>query len=273
MFEKIKRALNFDNVAEQQQKQAEIERILAERSKDAVVLSDDPDDNQFAGIGIKMSDMPEVSGSTEPATSSDADVVVQPPEPVYDIYTSTEVVGWPNREAQFYFYNNVQRYIPHNDSVLEFGAGRGDFNQWYEMTYQTEREYLGYEIREDLIEAGKAAYNDKVDIVNKDWMDMKKRHVMDWCVNIGANNFIYDEERSGTDMVQFLKDTIDQMMSHCRKGSVIMFQSDVMENLPEKFESFDVGEITSWAIDKYKTLALDHSAGDGQCYLVIYKTA
>jgi hypothetical protein len=51
-----------------------------------------------------------------------------------------------DREAQFYFYNNVQRYIPHNDSVLEFGAGRGDFNQWYETTYQTEREYLGYEI-------------------------------------------------------------------------------------------------------------------------------
>ena len=271
MFEKVKRMLNFDNVADQQQKQAEIDRMLEERSKEAVTLSDDPDDNQFAGLGVEMSDTTENSGSIEP--EKDIDESTKIPEPVYDIFTSTEVVGWPSREAQFYFYNNVQRYIPHNESVLEFGAGRGDFNQWYETTYQTEREYLGYEIREDLIEAGKAAYNNKINLVNNDWMNMKKRDVMDWCVNIGANNFIYDEKRSGTDMVQFLKDTIDQMMSHCRKGSVIMFQSDVMKNLPEKFESFNVGEIASWAIDKYKTLALDHSAGDGQCYLVIYKTA
>jgi hypothetical protein len=61
-------------------------------------------------------------------------------------------------------------------------------------------------------------------------------------------------------------------MAHCRKGSVIMFQSDEYDNLPAGFVSFNAGDITSWAIDKYKTLALDHSAGDGQCYLVIYKT-
>jgi hypothetical protein len=31
MFEKVKRMLNFDNVADQQQKQAEIDRMLEER--------------------------------------------------------------------------------------------------------------------------------------------------------------------------------------------------------------------------------------------------
>jgi|LULV01.1.fsa_nt_gb hypothetical protein len=271
MFEKVKRMLNFDNVADQQQKQAEIERMLEERGKDAVELSDDPNDNVFSfdSSNPAITELTDVTATTDDDTTS---TQTSTPEPVIDIYTSTEIVGWPDRQTQFYFYNNVQRYMPHNDSVLEFGAGRGDFNQWYETTYQTEREYLGYELRDELVQAGKVAYGDNIDIVSRDWMDMKKRHVMDWCVNIGANNYASDKENSDVDSVQYLKDTIDQMMSHCRKGSVIMFQSNEYNNLPEGFVSFNVGDITSWAIDKYKTLALDHSAGDGQCYLVIYKT-
>jgi hypothetical protein len=272
MFEKVKRMLNFDNVADQQQKQADIERILEERGKDAVELSGNPEENVFTfdSSNPAIKELTDVTADVNDESVTETSA----PEPAIDIYTSTEVVGWPNRQAQFYFYNNVQRYMPHNDSVLEFGAGRGDFNQWYETTYQTEREYLGYEIRDELVQAGKVAYNEKVELVNRDWMDIKKQHVMDWCVNIGANNFIYDDIESKVNPLQYLKDTIDQMMSHCRKGSVIMFQSDIAKDLmPEKFESFNVGEIASWAIDKYKTLALDHSAGDGQCYLVIYKTA
>ena len=271
MFEKVKRMLNFDNVADQQQKQAEIERMLEERGKDAVELSDDPNDNVFS-FDASNPAIKELTEVNTTVNNDETSTQTSGPDPVLDIYTSTEVVGWPDRQTQFYFYNNVQRYIPHNDSVLEFGAGRGDFNQWYETTYQTEREYRGYELRDELVQAGKVAYGDDIDIISKDWMNMKKRHVMDWCVNIGANNYVFDTEDSDVDPVQFLKDTIDQMMAHCRKGSVIMFQSDIVKNLPEKFESFNVGEIASWAIDKYKTLALDHSAGDGQCYLVIYKT-
>ena len=34
MFEKVKRMLNFDNVADQQQKQADIERMLEEVDRD-----------------------------------------------------------------------------------------------------------------------------------------------------------------------------------------------------------------------------------------------
>ena len=269
MFEKVKRMLNFDNVADQQQKQAEIERMLEERGKDAVELSDDPNDNVFS-FDASNPAIKELTDVTTTETDDESSTQTPGPEPVMDIYTSTEIVGWPDRQTQFYFYNNVQRYMPHNDSVLEFGAGRGDFNQWYETTYQTERDYLGYELKDELVQAGKVAYGDDIDIISKDWMDIKKRHVMDWCVNIGACNRIYDTEI--TDSTQFLKDTIDKMMKHCRKGSVIMFQSNEYDNLPEGFVSFNIGDITSWAIGKYKTLALDHSAGDGQCYLVIYKT-
>ena len=69
-----------------------------------------------------------------------------------------------------------------------------------------------------------------------------------------------------------LKDTIDKMMSHCRKGSVIMFRSDYQTELSDGSISYNAGEILSWVISKYNLAALDHSAGDGQCYLVIYKT-
>ena len=270
MFDKIKRALNFDNVAEQQQKQAEIERILAERGKDAVELSDDPNDNVFSFD----SSNPAITELTDISTSVDGNesaVQVSTSEPVIDVYTSTEVVGWPDRQTQFYHYGIVQRYIPHGDSILEFGAGRGDFNQWYQTTYQSEQEYLGYEVQEELVEAGGVAYENRVNLRNDNWMNIRKRDVKDWCINIGACNRIYDE--TITDNTQYLKDTIDKMMSHCNKGSVIMFQSDYQTDLPDGFIGYNAGEILSWVIGKYNLAALDHSAGDGQCYLVIYKTA
>ena len=270
MFEKIKRALNFDNVADQQQKQAEIERILAERSKDAVMLSNDPDDNQFVGIGGTVPETSEASGSID-TDQSVIETTTQQTEPVHDIRTSTEVVGWPNREMQFYFYSNVQRYIPHGDSILEYGAGRGDYNQWYESMYQNKQDYLGYEVNKELVDAGAEEYGGSVNIVNKNWSMIKKNTQKDWCINIGACNFKYDETIS--DYTDHLKETIDNMMTHCKIGSVIMFQSHIDKNLPEGFVGFNAGEILGWAIEKFEYAALDHSAGDGQCYLVIYKTA
>ena len=269
MFEKVKRMLNFDNVADQQQKQADIERMLEERGKDAVELSNDPNDNVFSFDSSNPA-IKELTDVTAAVSNDETSTQTPGLEPVIDIYTSPEVVGWPDRQTQFYYYGNVQRYIPHGDSVLEFGAGRGDFNQWYETTYQTEREYLGYELKDELVQAGKVAYGDNIDIISRDWMDMKKRHVMDWCVNIGACNRVYDDGK--TDNMQFLKDTIDKMMEHCRKGSMIMFLSDHEADYSEEWISYDASEILSWAISKYNFVALDHSAGDGQCYLVIYKT-
>ena len=267
MFEQIKRMLNFDNVADQQQKQAEIERILAERSKEAVILSDNINENNFVGIGGTITEISETSGSID-KEQLPAESIIKQTQPVYDIQTSTEVVGWPNRESQFYFHSSIQRYVPHGDSILEYGAGRGDFNQWYESTYQQKQDYLGYETNTELVDAGRKEY-DSVDIVNKNWSKIKKSTQKDWCINIGACNFQYD--KAIKDHTKHLKETIKNMMTHCKKGSVIMFQSDAHKDLPKGFIGYNAGEILGWAIENFEYTALDHSAGDGQCYLVIYK--
>ena len=70
---------------------------------------------------------------------------------------SAEAVGYDNREAQWNTYKTALAYIPENSSILDFGCGRGDLYTMHKSEYG-DLDYIGVDINEPLIKAGKKIY-------------------------------------------------------------------------------------------------------------------
>ena len=75
---------------------------------------------------------------------------------------SAEAVGYENREQQWDTYRVISNYIEEGDSVLDFGCARGDFEKFYEQEYQSDIDYIGVDMNQQLIEAGRKVYNEEV---------------------------------------------------------------------------------------------------------------
>ena len=253
MLDKMKQLLNFDNIAKQQ-KQQQVLQNLIEAEKDNEVTLDSGEDNNFVGI--------------KPKTES-TDIITEP-DPIF----STEVVGYPNRQVQYHLYSIIQNFVPIDQSIIHFGAGRGDFKTWHNITFNKELDYIGIEMDQALVDAGKEANGSNIDLRCEDWNNLNKQLIKDWCINIGSFNKTYDDVE---DYGQYVKDTIDLMMLHANHGAIISFTSDqfqLSENDVENgLHQFNAGELLKWASEKYKLTAVDHVGAMqyGQFILIIYK--
>ncbi len=138
-------------------------------------------------------------------------------DPEYLEYSS-EAVGYENREQQWDTYRVITNYIGEGDSVLDFGCARGDFERFYETEFNEDLEYIGVDMNQQLIEAGKKVYDEEVELICSDWFSLDEDIKQDWSINIGSNNLRYDADTVRNDMT-YLQDTIKAMMEHCEKGS------------------------------------------------------
>jgi len=190
-------------------------------------------------------------------------------DPDYLEYAA-EAVGYENREIQWDTYRTIINYIQSGDSVLDFGAGRGDFERFVDTEYPDhDMDYTGIEMNQQLVDASKKAYNEEVDIRCMDWHKLPKELQEDWCINIGSNNLRYDGDTTMNDE-SYLYNTIDIMMTHSNKGSIILLASDVL-GTDDGLINWNAGNILNWAQKKYGSVAVDHSMSKDLFVLIIYK--
>ena len=189
-------------------------------------------------------------------------------DPEYLEYSS-EVVGYDNREQQWDTYRVIANYIEPEDSVLDFGCARGDFERFYQTERNIEIDYIGVDMNQQLIDAGNKVYEEDVELICSDWFKLDKDLKQDWSVNINSSNLRYDGDTVRDDLT-YLKDTITTMMSHCKKGSVLLLASDQATS-DDGLINWNAGELFNWVQTEFGNVALDHSFSRDIFTLIIYK--
>jgi len=186
---------------------------------------------------------------------------------------SSEAVGYENREQQWETYRIITNYIGKEDSVLDFGCARGDFERFFKSEFNETLNYIGIDMNQQLIDAGMKVYNGEVNLTCKDWFSLDKDIKQDWVVNIGSNNLRYDGD-TVRDNMTYLQDTIKSMMAHCEKGSIILLSSDggdLLDGVDDGLINWNPGEVLNWAQKEFGLVALDHTFSNDIFTLIIYK--
>jgi len=199
-------------------------------------------------------------------TLADVDEVDSDPE---YLEHSAEAVGYENREQQWDTYRVIANYIGKGDSVLDFGAARGDFERFFESEFNESIQYIGVDMNQQLIDAGNKVYDGEVELVCTDWFKIDKDIKQDWSINIGSSNLRYDADTVRDDMT-YLQDTIKTMMSHCEKGSIILLASD-QAGIDDGLVNWNAGDVFNWAQKEFGSAALDHSFSKDLFTIIIYK--
>jgi len=183
-----------------------------------------------------------------------------------------EAVGYATREQQFNMYKAIATHIDDpTRSILDFGAGRGDFGRWlcsnYELT-TNDIQYKGIELNQPLVDAC-TALNDNINVTTADWLNLDDSVKAEWCVNINSNNMRYDADITKSDM-DYLQSTISKMYDTAELGVVISLTSDVT-NTQDGLINWNAGDIFNWAQNTFGRVALDHTMSDDMFILIIYK--
>ena len=62
------------------------------------------------------------------------------------IETTSEAVGFENRESQWNAYRIISQYINPEGSVLDFGCGRGEFKSFFLDEFSYDLDYTGIDM-------------------------------------------------------------------------------------------------------------------------------
>ena len=227
-------------------------------------------------------DTPEVDLQVEaynenfpPEDSSVTELPEMPNEALPEDYLeyAPEAVGYDNREQQFGIYSTISGYLGEDDSIMDFGCGRGDFYAWYTQVFNREPIYRGIDLSEPLINAGLTVYPN-AQIICGDWFDTAQYDSADWCINIGSLNMRYDADTVTEDLEYFDK-TILTMFDKADKGVIVLLASDLINENIEGISVFNPGDtlnrVLKLVTPKQGYVALDHSYADGMFSLIIYK--
>lgn len=215
--------------------------------------------------GDQFNDMEEIEPTQEEKSemNNQADI-----DPDYLEY-SAEAVGYINREQQWNTYRMMVNYLPEEDSVLDFGCGRGDFARFYETEINDGLDYIGIDMNKQIIDAGIKAYENEVDIRCLDWIKFDPNLKQDWCINMNSNNIRYDADTTKTDE-EYLISTIDSMYEHANKGVLILLSSSI-PNEGGDLINHNPGNIFNIVQKKYGLTALDHTISNDLFLIAIYK--
>lgn len=182
---------------------------------------------------------------------------------------SPEVVGFDSREQQWNTYRNVMTYIDPEDSLLDFGCGRGDFIPFFMSEYNQTPDYIGIDLNNRLINSGKALYPE-ANLILSDWNAIGDDISGQWVINIGSSNLRYDADTVQSNK-EYTENTIRKMYQHCTKGLVIVLTSCLSDTDPGGLIDHDPGEIFNWAQTEFNNVALDHTSSKDVFCLIIYK--
>ena len=235
------------------------------------VQYDDALDENFDGREEVFDDLVDLADADQiEPTDDEIDEMNNPSEsdPEYLEYSS-EAVGYENREHQWDTYRTIANFIGDEDSVLDFGCARGDFEKFYQSEYEASLDYTGVDMNQQLIDAGKKVYNEEVNLICKNWFKLDKGLKKDWSINIGSNNLRYDADMT-KDNILYLHDTLHSMVHHSEKGSIILLASD-QSDIEDGLINYNAGEVFNWAQREFGMAAIDHSFSKDLFTLIIYK--
>ncbi len=183
---------------------------------------------------------------------------------------SSEVVGYESREQQWNTYHAISKFILENDSVLDFGCGRGDLKLFFKNELGRAIDYHGVDNNKIMIDSGLKIYPN-INIEHKDWFDIKKNKKANWCVNISSVNLRYDADTTITD-TEYLQKTITKMYEQATSGVIVMLASTVA-GIDDGLINRDPGEVLAWTLKTFPKsgVLLDHTFSDALFNLIIYK--
>ena len=191
-----------------------------------------------------------------------------PPASTGDDLYSTNVVGFANREVQYKTYAKIASIIPSEDSILDFGCGRGDYFGWHASVYGTDMlKYIGIDLNKSLINAGKEIFAN-IKLINKDWNRIQRNVSADWSININSNNLQYNKTKVDE---KYLYKTIDSMYKHAKKGVIILLASDLTKE-ENAWIKYNPGKVLNWTRMNYDKVMIDHSSFANSFILIIHKT-
>jgi len=207
------------------------------------------------------------------ATQEDLNQMQQPAnyDPDYLQY-SAEAVGFANREQQWNTYRLVMNYITDAGSVLDFGAGRGDFMRFINVEFPEISEsflYTGIEMNEQLNRANDELSDNISDkIIRADWFDADDIDDAEWCINVNSSNLRYDANMT-LDDAAYTKATIEKMYEHATRGVMLLLTTNVDKD--SGLINHDAGDLLNWARQEFGNVAVDHTIAPDSFILLIYK--
>ena len=181
---------------------------------------------------------------------------------------SPESVGYGNSQLQMLAYNLVATHLPPDDSILDFGCGRGDFAKYYETNFKKKPDYIGVDMNQPLIEAGKSIHSE-LNLICSDWNKLDSKIIKDWSINVASNNLRYDADTS--EDLDYLHSTIKCMYNHANKGIIILLTS-THSKVQDGLINYNPGDLLNWAQQTFGYSAIDHTVSNDGFILLIYKT-
>jgi len=183
---------------------------------------------------------------------------------------SPGAVGFSTQELQFSIYQHVSKYIDADESIIDFGCGRGDFLAYRINRLGLDVDYLGIDKDLEIIDAGRSIYKG-IQLECLDWNSIetkwdKKALSKDCAINILSCNVNYDNILN-LNSEQYLLNIIDKMMSVSKKGILTFFEKSI---IPEDntFIEYDIKSLTSILTKKYN-ITTDYILKDMLLTLVI----
>jgi hypothetical protein len=183
---------------------------------------------------------------------------------------SPEVVGYDTRELQWNSYRIIANSLNVGESILDFGAGRGDFKVFIAQEFQQQLDeisYVGIESNKILTDAGREVYPG-IDLRESDWFNLPNDLKADWAININSLNLRYDA-MSISNWEYFTK-TVTCMYEHANTGVIVMLASDIPK-IEDGLVNWNPGDVLNWCQSTFGTVAIDHSYSDEMFTLIIYK--
>ena len=182
------------------------------------------------------------------------------------IETTSEAVGFENRESQWNAYRIISQYIDPEGSVLDFGCGRGDFKSFFLDEFSYDLDYTGIDMNKQLIDAG-LNVNPSYNLKHIDWSKLNES--ADWCISIGSHDVRYDANLKLSDK-EYLIESIKKMYNSANQGVAIMLASDILQQ-DDGIITWNAGELLNDILKDFRTAIVDHSFSDALFTLIIYK--
>tara|TARA_R110000824_G_scaffold5206_6_gene24190 strand:+ start:3859 stop:4689 length:831 start_codon:yes stop_codon:yes gene_type:complete len=189
---------------------------------------------------------------------------------------SPEVVGYSSLEQQEVIYDFVaSNFDATQESILDFGCGRGDFLRHLEGLYQSEIKYHGVDNNKILINVAKEL-SPTGTFTGTDWFKLDGNYASDWVVNIQSSIIPYEPKGAEFDSFQSIKNIISKMLELADTGIVItLLSTNASDVYDESYMTHDPVEVLDWALHEYGALGgnvrLDHSIADSLFTLTIFK--
>ena len=253
MLNKLKKLLMKPDKKEVEISPPEIQEQLDKENEQAILNAED-DTYDITDEELELENASEFIPTEE--EKSEMKEASADPDPEYLEYSS-EAVGYENREQQWDTYRIISNYIAEGDSVIDFGAARGDFERFYQTELNEDLDYLGIEMNQQLVDASNNVYDGEVELICTDWFSLEKDITRDWAINIGSSNLRYDADTVRNDKT-YLQDTIKCMMEHAEKGCVLLLASDV-PGIDDGLINWNAGDIFNWAQKEFGMVAMDHT--------------